>query len=114
MREVILNEVKSKSVWINKNFHDSLVQVWHYYLLAMYDETYDFEMLLNAFENEEINPIIVSAFVTNGKGSNKKIFEYIVRSYNEMNSFEDSTRMDAIHICFQVVAATVLDIPKGW
>ena len=44
MREVILNEVKSKSVWINKNFHDSLVQVWHYYLLAMYDETYDFEM----------------------------------------------------------------------
>lgn len=91
MREVILNEVKSKSVWINKNFHDSLVQVWHYYLLAMYDETYDFEMLLNAFENEEINPIIVSAFVTNGKGSNKKIFEYIVRSYNEMNSFEEDS-----------------------
>lgn len=34
IRKSILGELKNKNPWINKNYHDSLVQIWHYYLLA--------------------------------------------------------------------------------
>lgn len=88
IRNSILGELKNKNSWINKNYHDSLVQIWHYYLLAKYDESYGFKTLENDFEDDEINPIIVASFISEGEGSNKSVFNYIIQQYLQMDTKE--------------------------
>lgn len=82
----ILDIVKSKSEYVNTTHHDSILQIWHYYVLSIYDKNMNIQVMLDSFENVEINPIILAGFVKSGKGKNKEIFDYIKRTYSAIEN----------------------------
>lgn len=82
----ILDIVKLKSKYVNTTHHDSILQIWHYYVLSIYDENMNIRAMLDSFENVEINPIILAGFVKSGKGRNKEIFDYIRTTYSAIEN----------------------------
>lgn len=82
----ILDIVKSKSEYVNTTHHDSILQIWHYYVLSIYDKNMNIQVMLDSLENVEINPIILAGFVKSGKGKNKEIFDYIKRTYSAIEN----------------------------
>lgn len=81
-KERVIGLIKSKSDYINSTYHDSLLQIWHYYVLSKYDSKTKIKEILNGFGNDEINPIILAGFVREGNGENKELFDYIKNKYS--------------------------------
>lgn len=71
-KDRVISLIKSKSDYINSTYHDSLLQIWHYYVLSKYDSKTKIKEILNGFGNDEINPIILAGFVREGNGENKE------------------------------------------
>lgn len=78
----IVNLLKSKNEFINATYHDSLLQIWHYYVLSKYDSKSNIKELLDSFGSDEINPIILAGFVKEKKAANKELFDYIKKTYS--------------------------------
>ncbi len=72
--------LKSKIKYINSRYNDSLLQIWHYYVLKKYG-SYKFSDLVMEFGDNEINPLIVSIYVNEGEKSNKDLFNYIIACF---------------------------------
>ncbi len=83
-KERVIGLIKSKSDYINSTYHDSLLQIWHYYVLSKYDSKTKIKEILNGFGNYEINPIILAGFVREGNGENKELFDYIKNKYSSI------------------------------
>ena len=79
----IMELLKTKNDFINNTYKNSLLQIWHYFVLGKYDNTISISQLKNEFKNDEINPIILASFVKEQKNSNKEIFDYIKNIYSE-------------------------------
>ena len=78
----LLKELRSKSDYIDTTYHDSVMQIWHYYVLSQYEEEAEIEELIISFKEREINPIILASFVKTGKGKNEEIFKCIKGKYS--------------------------------
>jgi hypothetical protein len=83
-KDEILNLLKSKNEFINSTYHDSILQIWHYYVLSKYDSKANIKGLIESFGNDEINPIILAGFVKEEKAANKELFDYIKGTYSAM------------------------------
>ena len=84
----ICNTLKDKCKYINENYSDSLVQIWHYYVISKYDKNSNFSSIKNEFDDAdtEINPIIVSAFIKDSHHGNKEVFNYIKQRYTHIEN----------------------------
>ena len=71
-KDEIITLLKSKNEYINSTYHDSLLQIWHYYVLSKYDNKANIKWLISSFGGDEINPIILSMFVKEEKDFWKK------------------------------------------
>lgn len=83
-RDEIISILKSKNDFINSTYCDSLLQIWHYYVLSKYDYRTSIRELIGSFGNDEINPIILAGFVKNEKSGNKELFNYIKNTYSSI------------------------------
>lgn len=81
-KDEIITLLKSKNEYINSTYHDSLLQIWHYYVLSKYDNKANIKWLISSFGGDEINPIILSMFVKEEKAANKEVFCYIKDTYS--------------------------------
>lgn len=81
-KDEIIDLLKSKNDFINTKYHDSLLQIWHYYVLSKYDSKTNVSELLNSFGSDEINPIILAGFVKEKNAANKEVFDYIKKTYS--------------------------------
>lgn len=79
----ILNELSAKSDFINQTYHDSVVQIWHYYVISQYDDKFKAKEFLNTYKSGEVNPLILSTFIKCEKGKNADIFKYIKDLYSD-------------------------------
>lgn len=68
----IIKEINAKNIHINGTYQDSILQVWHYYVLSKYDSNINIERVIDAFASDEVNPIIIAGFIKEGFGNNKK------------------------------------------
>lgn len=84
----LLKLIKTKNQFINSVHHDSLLQIWHYYVLSVYDMDISIDELLYGFDGYTINPIILASFVKNEEGGNKEIIDYIVENYSKSEDRE--------------------------
>ena len=84
----IIKEINAKNIHINATYQDSILQVWHYYVLSKYDSNINIERVIDAFASDEVNPIIIAGFIKEGFGNNKKIFDYIKRVYMAVENRE--------------------------
>ncbi len=83
-KEEIINLIKTKNDFINATYHDSILQIWHYYVISNYDPMVNIDELITTFGYDEINPIILASFVKKNSSDNKAIFGYIKRKYSEV------------------------------
>ena len=81
-KDEIVRLLKSKNEFINATYHDSLLQIWHYYVLSKYDSKLNIEDLLDSFGSDEINPIILAGVVKGKNAANKELFDYIKNKYS--------------------------------
>ena len=84
----IIKEINAKNIHINATYQDSILQVWHYYVLSKYDSNINIERVIDAFASDEVNPIIIAGFIKEGFGNNKKLFDYIKRVYMAVENRE--------------------------
>ena len=72
---------------INEKYSNTLVQIWHYYILSQFLDINDipdcyYELIEQTKEqNESINPLILMSFIEEGEGKNGEIFKYILEQY---------------------------------
>lgn len=83
-KDEIVKLLKSKNDFINVTYHDSLLQIWHYYVLSKYDAKSNIKELLDSFGSDEINPIILAGFVKEKNAANKELFDYIKKTYSSI------------------------------
>ena len=86
--EELLEELRTKNYYINTTYHDSIMQIWHYYVLSQYENESKVKELILSIEGGEINPIILAAFVKTGRGKNEEIFKYIKSKYSAVENKE--------------------------
>lgn len=84
----IIQELYIKSDFINKTYYDSVLQIWHYYVLSLYDDGFDVKKFLDTYKSGEVNPIILASFVKSGDGKNTDIFKYIKNLYSAYENKE--------------------------
>lgn len=79
----------SKTIQINSRFSNTLIQIWHYYLLNQFGTIenkpkYYYELLKQTDnQNETVNPLVLVTFIENGDGKNKEIFDFIITEYSK-------------------------------
>ncbi|RHD18996.1 RNA-directed DNA polymerase [Eubacterium ventriosum] len=83
-KDEIVKLLKSKNDFINVTYHDSLLQIWHYYVLSKHDVKLNIKELLDSFGSDEINPIILAGFVKEKNAANKELFDYIKKTYSSI------------------------------
>lgn len=82
-KEKIIKMLESKNEYINSTYHDSLIQIWHYYVLGVYDSKKELKELIDSFGDSDINPIILAGFVKEGRKTNKELIDHIVDAYKK-------------------------------
>lgn len=75
-----IEQLKKKSNLIDNKFSDSLLQIWHYYVIFKYDAGYRNDIIKD-IKNKELSPIVVTMLVRDGKKNNKELFSYIRETY---------------------------------
>ena len=79
----------NKTKKINEQYSNTLIQIWHYYLLNKFGPQKDipdyFFSLLNQTDeqNETVNPLVLMTFIEKGDNKNKEIFKYIIDAYKK-------------------------------
>lgn len=81
--QTIIDELLKKNKYIREVYHDSILQIWHYYVLSQYDKEFNVGKYIDEFNQYEINPIVLSLFVKKGNGKNSEIMRYIKKVYSD-------------------------------
>ncbi len=90
----IVDILYNKTSSIDDKYNDTIIQIWHYYILNKYSEhKYEeklFEKLkeVNDDQGIDINPLVLLSFVKQGNGSNTKIIKYIKKTYEKYSTSE--------------------------
>lgn len=85
----IINCIDNKTKQLNERYSNTLIQIWHYYLLNKFEKrkniaTYYFDLLKQTQDqNESINPLVLLSFIEKGDNKNKDIFKYIVEEHKK-------------------------------
>lgn len=85
----IINCIDNKTKQLNERYSNTLIQIWHYYLLNKFGKrkniaTYYFDLLKQTQDqNESINPLVLLSFIEKGDNKNKDIFKYIVEEHKK-------------------------------
>jgi len=88
-REEIIEELQKKSSYINKSYNETILQIWHYYLLGKYDSGFNISDYLEKIGSNEANPIILAALIKTGRRNNKDIMKYIKTTYSNIEKEEN-------------------------
>lgn len=91
-KDEIVNLLKSKNKFINATYHDSLLQIWHYYVLSKYDSKSNIKELLDSFGSDEINPIILEAKYNsrqNVYGVGMELVDRFIREGQDISDLND-------------------------
>lgn len=83
----LLNALRRKQERIDTEYTDTLLQIWHYYILFKYSTETERAKIISSFGHKRINPLVAASMVVSGNGKNKELFNLIRDSYiNESDS----------------------------
>ena len=90
----LMESLAEKNEQINELFSNSLIQIWHYYILNKHGNQknifkyyFDLSDQTNK-QNESINPLVLSTFIEKGDNKNGDLFKYIIQEYKKTISDE--------------------------
>lgn len=81
-RKKCLEQLIKKVDYIDRSFSDSILQIWHYYLIMKYDHMFK-NNYLNEIEEICPDPIIASLLIEKESEKNRKLYNYIRNKYKE-------------------------------
>ena len=84
-KNVHLDKLKEISDEIDLKYSNTILQIWHYYIIAKYSDEAYINQLISRLNNSNNNPIILSSFVKEGKKANNKLFNYIIDEYTRLS-----------------------------
>lgn len=73
--------LKEKAPLVDLEYEDTLVQIWHYYVLLKYMTDIEKTSYFEERKDNIKNPMILSMFVIEGKHKNAKLFRHIVEMF---------------------------------
>ena len=82
--EDIIFELNSKCKYINKSYNETILQIWHYYLLGKYDREFTVSQYLESIGENEANPLIIASLIKAGRRNNPEIMKYIKTAYSKI------------------------------
>ena len=89
----LLQELKGKREFVDNHYSDTLIQIWHYYVMTQNmdesDKTQLFQTYIRDIEFTDSNPIIISHFINRGEKKNKDIWRYIRDGYKNQTKETD-------------------------
>jgi len=88
-KERYIKQLALKTEIIDSEFSDTLLQIWHYYVITQFSSDFEKTALFNIPKQFIYNPIIVAMFVISGTKKNSHIFKYIKQSYCKEDITED-------------------------
>ena len=92
-KEQLILELKNKTVLINGKYADSLLEIWHYYVLTEHVYKRQKEQLFDDYiaqkGDEDANPIILCHFIDSGRKTNEKVWKYIFNTYQRITQETD-------------------------
>lgn len=92
-KEILLQELKGKREFVDNHYSDTLIQIWHYYVMTQNmdesDKTQLFQTYIRDIEFTDSNPIIISHFINRGEKKNKDIWRYIRDGYKNQTKETD-------------------------
>lgn len=80
-KEALINALQSKQKKIDAEYPDTLLQIWHYYVLFKHSSETQKNVLIDYFSTHRCNPLVATALVRSGKETNKKLFRLIRDQY---------------------------------
>jgi len=66
---------------IDGEYPDTILQIWHYYLLFKYSNGEERDAMIKRVVEGEYGPLVVTTAITSGKGKNRVLFNYIKERY---------------------------------
>lgn len=92
-KEQLILELKNKTVLINGKYADSLLEIWHYYVLTEHVYKRQKEQLFDDYiaqkGDEDANPIILCHFIDSERKTNEKVWKYIFNTYQRITQETD-------------------------
>lgn len=92
-KEQLILELKNKTILINGKYADSLLEIWHYYVLTEHVYKRQKEQLFDDYiaqkGDEDANPIILCHFIDSGRKTNEKVWKYIFNTYQRITQETD-------------------------
>lgn len=82
-KEIFLNELEKVSKRIDSVFSDTVLQIWHYYVLYSHYNEQQLNFAICNLTKSNDNPIILSFLVKSGQRKNKELFDYIIEQYED-------------------------------
>lgn len=80
-KEALLNALRRKQEKVDTEYPDTLLQIWHYYVLFKHSSEVQKTSLIDYFSTHRCNPLVAAALVRPGKQANKKLFRLIKDHY---------------------------------
>lgn len=82
---------------VNLKFFDTILQIWHYYVLLDNFDDLEVEQILNI---KNCNPIILTMLVKDGSNVNRELFNYIVEEYKKSIANQDKWKSEIMYSKF--------------
>ena len=77
----MVDSLIKKQTIVDKEYPDTLMQIWYYYLVFKYASDEQKEELITSATHVTYNPLVLSAMVTCGKKRNSQLFKIIRDTY---------------------------------
>ena len=79
--EPLLNALQRKRFKVDAEYPDTVLQIWHYYVLFRHSDDADRAAMIAELKGKRFNPLVAAAMVLPGKGKNKELYKMIRDSY---------------------------------
>ena len=86
--QAMLNALINKRNKIDEEYPDTLLQIWHYYVLFRHSDDAAKAQILNSIKAKKYNPLVITTMVLPGKNCNRELFVYIRDTYIEESQTE--------------------------
>ena len=77
----LIEAMRRKLSKIDAEYPDTILQIWHYYLLFRYSNDTERIKMITALKTKHFNPLVASCMVLSGKGKNKELYKIIRDAY---------------------------------
>ena len=79
----LISALKRKQSKIDAEYPDTILQIWHYYVLFRYSSNLDRANMIASLKCKHFNPLVATCMVLSGKGTNKELYKIIRDAYKQ-------------------------------